>query len=191
MSATRADKTPDNAASTSTATHREPVLILNGQLDARPGELVDIRIDGISRTQERDGVTADSRAFAAPARMRWQDGVYWTVATLAMSDKPGWYPLSVTVPATQWPATRFRSCAPSARRSPCWRRRGWPAPAVVSLHFDDLYPGERGTDFTVRSAALPRPVRLVHDTTYDFYNPRAFWLSRKAQTRPCGWPLHL
>ncbi|MGW2974502.1 hypothetical protein ACWDBO_48975, partial [Streptomyces mirabilis] len=97
MSATRADKTPDNAASTSTATHREPVLILNGQLDARPGELVDIRIDGISRTQGRDGVTADSRAFAAPARMRWQDGVYWTVATLAMSDKPGWYPLSVTV----------------------------------------------------------------------------------------------
>ncbi|MFC9645171.1 hypothetical protein ACFTZF_42770, partial [Streptomyces mirabilis] len=97
MSATRADKTPDNAASTSTATHRKPVLILNGQLDARPGELVDIRIDGISRTQGRDGVTADSRAFAAPARMRWQDGVYWTVAALAMTDKPGWYPLSVTV----------------------------------------------------------------------------------------------
>ncbi|MFF0134571.1 hypothetical protein ACFYTG_54930 [Streptomyces mirabilis] len=175
VSATRADKTPDNAANTSTATHRKPVLILNGQLDARPGELVDIRIDGISRTQGRDGVTADSRAFAAPARMRWQDGVYWTVATLAMTDKPGWYPLSVTVAGHTMARDKVqvvRSQRPSftALASSRVARPG----ESVSLHFDDLYPGERGTDFTVRSAALPRPVRLVHDTTYDFYNPRAF-----------------
>ncbi|MEU1568710.1 hypothetical protein ABZ504_51955, partial [Streptomyces mirabilis] len=142
MSATRADKTPDNAASTSTATHRKPVLILNGQLDARPGELVDIRIDGISRTQGRDGVTADSRAFTAPARMRWQDGVYWTVAALAMTDKPGWYPLSVTVAGHSVARDKVqvvRSQRPSftVLASSRVARPG----ESVSLHFDDLYPG--------------------------------------------------
>ncbi|MER6350799.1 hypothetical protein ABT186_02820 [Streptomyces sp. NPDC001634] len=151
------------------------MLILNGQLDARPGELVAMLLDGVSRAQGHDAVTAQSPAFGAPVRLRWKDGAYGAVATLAMTDKPGWYPLSVAITGQTVARDRIH-VVPSERPSftvtvpSSVARPGGP----VALRFDDLYPGEQGTDFTVRSSALPRPARLVRDKLFDFYNPRAY-----------------
>ncbi|WP_234376901.1 hypothetical protein [Streptomyces sp. TP-A0356] len=151
------------------------MLILNGQLGARPGQLVDMQLDWVGGAQGHDAVVAQSPAFSAPVRLRWRNGGYGAVATLAMTGKPGWHPLSVTIAGRTVASDRiqvvrserpsFRLAAPSSAARPG---------ETVALRFDDLYPGERGTDFTVRSAALSGPVRLVHDKLYDFYNPRAF-----------------
>ncbi|MFI1168840.1 hypothetical protein ACH4UM_36100 [Streptomyces sp. NPDC020801] len=161
----------------------KPMLILNGQLDARPGQLVDIRLDGISRDQGHDAVTARSPAFSGPVPLRWQNGFYGAAPALAMKDKPGWYELSVTVAGRAVARDRIhvvRSERPSFTLS-VWSNTARPG-QPVPLHFDDLYPGERGTDFTVRSAALPRTVRLVHNDVYDYYDPRAF--SAEPQLKP-------
>ncbi|MEU7058108.1 hypothetical protein [Streptomyces sp. NPDC046197] len=184
-------KTPGAAPSPSTSGHKatstptttstagpapaKPQLILNGQLGARPGQLVSILLYGVGQSLGHDAVTAQSAAFSAPVRLRWQrdSGAYEAVAPLAMTDKPGSFPLSVTVAGHVVAHDRIqvvRSKRPSFTVSSDVARPGEP----VWLNFDDLYPGERGTDFTVRSAALPRPARLVHDAQYDFYNPRAF-----------------
>lgn len=165
----------DHAVSTPDATPLEPMLLLNGNLDARPGQLVDIRLDSVSRAQGHDAVTARSPAFSGPVRLRWQDGSYRAVQSLPMTDTPGRYPLTVAVAGRTVARDSIqvvRSERPSFTVTPAsgLARPGEP----LGLHFDDLYPGERGTDFTVRSAALPGPVRLVHDEHYDFYNPRAF-----------------
>ncbi|MGW1047648.1 hypothetical protein ACWD4N_03880 [Streptomyces sp. NPDC002586] len=172
-----------NAGSTASApiapvaTPGKPLLILNGQLDARPGQLVSLLLDGVGRTEGHDAVTAESRAFGKTVRLRWDKGdhAYGAVAPLAMTDRPGWYPLSVAVAGRTVATDRIqvvRSVRPSFTVGVDWRvaRPGEP----VALRFDDLYPGERGTDFTVRSPALPRPVRLVHDNLIDYYDPRAF-----------------
>ncbi|MFD0383778.1 hypothetical protein ACFQ2B_19930 [Streptomyces stramineus] len=43
------------------------------------------------------------------------------------------------------------------------------------MSYDDLYPGETGTSFTVRSPAFSAPVRLAHDPEgADWNNPRLF-----------------
>lgn len=157
------------------ASSGEPGLILNGQTDARPGQLVHMMLYGVSRAQGGDAVSARSPALSAPVRLRWEDDHYWAVGTLRMTAEPGWYPLTVAVHGRTVSSDRIQ-VVPSRRPSftlPAARdvtRPGEP----VWLGFDDLYPGERGADFTVRSAALPGPVRLVHDADTDFYNPRAF-----------------
>ncbi|MEU4871620.1 hypothetical protein [Streptomyces sp. NPDC021608] len=153
----------------------KPYLVLNGQTDARPGERVHMMLYGVSRAQGGDAVSARSSALGAPVRLRWEDDHYWAVGTRRMTAEPGWYPLDVAVHGRTVagdriqvvPARRPSFTLPTAREA---TRPGEP----VRLTFDDLYPGERGADFTVRSAALPRPVRLVHDAATDFYNPRAF-----------------
>ncbi|WEO97546.1 hypothetical protein A6P39_027970 [Streptomyces sp. FXJ1.172] len=175
--------TAHNAASTASTGSApagapgKPLLILNGQLDARPGQLVSLLLDGVGRAEGHDAVTAESRAFGGAVRLRWNkgDSAYEAVAPLAMTDRPGWYPLSVAVAGRTVATDRIqvvRSVRPSFTVGVDWRaaRPGEP----VTLRFDDLYPGEFGTGFTVRSTALPGPVRLAHDNVIDYYDPRAF-----------------
>ncbi len=155
-------------------TSGKPDLILDGQIDARPGEMVQMMLNGVSHARGGDAVTARSPAFSGPVRLRWDAGNYWAQAALGMTDKPGWYPLTVavhgrTVARDRIHVIRSRRPAFDISASGDVTRPG----ERVSLEFDDLYPGERGTDFTVRSAALPGPVRLVHEDSMVF-NPRDF-----------------
>ncbi|WP_327320367.1 hypothetical protein [Streptomyces sp. NBC_01235] len=176
-------KTASTTADSPGTTSGKPDLILNGQTDARPGQLVHMMLYGVSHAQGGDAVTAQSPALSGPVRLRWEGDHYWAPATLKMTDKPGWYPLTVAVHGRTVAHDRIqvvRSQRPSFTL-PASRdvtRPGEP----VWVGFDDLYPGERGTDFTVRSAALPGPVRLVHDENMDFYNPRAF--SARPELKP-------
>ncbi|MGW7008535.1 hypothetical protein ACWGCW_38605 [Streptomyces sp. NPDC054933] len=163
----------------------KPVVILNGSTEARPGQLVDILLEGVSGAQPRGGVTAASPAFHRPARLRWHqdEGAYEAVVPLSMTDKPGWYPLSVAVGGHVVARDKIqivRSQRPSlsVTASAAVARPG----EQLSVRFDDLYPGETGTGFTVRSEALPKPVRLAHDPIGDFYDPRAF--SAQPELRP-------
>ncbi|MGV9991621.1 hypothetical protein [Streptomyces sp. NPDC003374] len=175
----RQTASPTHTAATTAATPGtaggKADLILNGQTDARPGQLVHMMLYGVSRAQGGDAVSAQSPALRGPVRLRWEGDHYAALATLEMTDKPGWYPLTVAVHGRTVAHDRIqvvRSQRPSFTMpaSGDVTRPGEP----VWMSFDDLYPGERGTDFTVRSAALPRPVRLAHDDDTDFYNPRAF-----------------
>ncbi|MYT33718.1 MULTISPECIES: hypothetical protein [unclassified Streptomyces] len=179
-----ADKAEGDRGRALTGKPFKPVLELAGNLDARPEQLVGIRLDFLSRAQGHDAVTAHSPAFSGPVRLRWQDDdSYGATRPLAMTDKAGWYPLEVSVAGRTVARDRIH-VVPSERPSFTLTfgsevaRPGEP----LWLNFDDLYPGERGTDFTVRSAALHRPVRLVHDERNDFYNPRAF--SARAELAP-------
>ncbi|WP_329416482.1 hypothetical protein OG802_33045 [Streptomyces sp. NBC_00704] len=154
----------------------KPFLILNGQTDARPGELVHMMLYNVSRAQGGDAVSARSPALTAPVRLRWEDGHYGAVGTRRTTAGPGWYPLTVTVHGRTVSSDRIQ-VVPSRRPSftlPASRNDVTRPGEAVWLEFDDLYPGERGAGFTVRSAALPAPVRLVHDAYRDFYNPRLF-----------------
>ncbi|WP_369355297.1 hypothetical protein [Streptomyces sp. cg2] len=179
-----ADKTAGNRDSTLTSQPSRPVLELTGNLEARPGQLVGIRLDFVSRAQGHDAVTAHSPAFSGPVKLQWQnDDSYGATHPLAMTDKAGWYPIEVSIAGRTVAHDRIhvlRSERPSFTMTfgSDVARPGEP----LWLNFDDLYPGERGTDFTVRSAALRRPVRLVHDERNDFYNPRAF--SARAELAP-------
>ncbi|MEU9123615.1 hypothetical protein AB0C96_27710 [Streptomyces sp. NPDC048506] len=174
-SAHGAHKTADDTTRTPAAKPADPLLTLSGNLDARPGQRVDIRLDDVRCAPEDDAVTAESPAFGKPVRLKWHEGACGALTSLAMTAKPGWYPLKVTlagrtvahdkihVVRSQRPSFTLTLASETARPGePLW------------LNFDDLYPGERGTDFTVRSVALRRPVRLAHSEQYDYYNPRAF-----------------
>ncbi|GAA1889817.1 hypothetical protein [Streptantibioticus ferralitis] len=164
--------------STAAAPGREkPVLMLNGSTEARPGQLVDIMLEGVSGARSRYGVTATSPAFHSPTRLRWHqdEDAYEAVVPLSMTDKPGWYPLAVAVGGHVVARDKIqivRSQRPSlsVTASAAVARPG----EQVAVRFDDLYPGETGSGFTVRSAALPKPARLARDQIGDFYNPRAF-----------------
>jgi len=153
----------------------KPSLILNGQSDARPGALVQLILYGVAPKQGGDAVAAESAAFGRPVRLRWDGQNYSALATVRMTARPGAYPLTVTVhdrvvgrdsvkvvPSQRPSFTLSASTDVTRPGEPVW------------FGFDDLYPGEKGTDFTVRSAALPKPVRLVHDSIDGYYNPRAF-----------------
>ncbi|WP_246561429.1 hypothetical protein [Streptomyces roseirectus] len=164
-----------SAAPSPAAPAVRPSLILNGETDARPGELVHLMLYGVGRAQGGDAVVARSPALAGPVRLSWEDDHFWALAALKMTNRPGRYPLTVEV--------RGRAVAKDAVQVVRSQRPSFTIPEArdvlrpgqpVWLGFDDLYPGERGTDFTVRSAALSAPVRLVHDDATDFYNPRAF-----------------
>ncbi|MEU9499966.1 hypothetical protein [Streptomyces sp. NPDC048196] len=153
----------------------KPTLIVGGNLDARPGQLVTLELDGVNCESVDAPVVARSSAFHGPVRLRRQDGSFGATVSLPMTAKPGRHPLSVTVAARTLAHDKIhvvRSKRPSFELNQASDEARPGAP--VWLFFDDLYPGERGTHFTVRSAALPRPVRLVHDKHFDFYNPRTF-----------------
>lgn len=170
-----ADHGKGKSGSTPAATSRKPTLTVAGNLDARPGQLVTMELDGVNCDQGDAPVVARSAALSGPVRLRRQDGSCGATISLPMTDKPGSYPLSVTVAGHTVARDKIqvvRSQRPSFTLTPASEVARPGAP--VWLYFDDLYPGERGTHFTVRSAALSRPVRLAHDKPLDFYNPRTF-----------------
>ena len=152
----------------------KPSLILNGQTDARPGGLVQMILYGVGPKEGGDAVIARSSAFGGPVRLRWEGDNYGADGTVRMTTEPGSYPLTLTV-RDRVVARDTVEVVPSQRPSFTLSASDVTRPGEsVSLRYDDLYPGEKGTDFTVRSAALPKPVRLVHNSLYDYYNPRAF-----------------
>ncbi|PWI44227.1 hypothetical protein [Streptomyces sp. ICBB 8177] len=158
-----------------------PVLLVNGNYDARPGERVDVNVQGVDEAQGKAGVTATSHAFTGPAHLRWYHSAwvsgYDALVTLSPTAKPGSYPLTVSIGDRVVGRDRIEV---SPRQAPRFTVAGVPGGQVVrpgqriSLRYDDLYPGQTGTDFTVSSRALAAPVRLRHDDTTDFYDPRAF-----------------
>ncbi len=143
---------------------------------ARPGELADLSLEGEPRGLK--AVTATSSAFSRPVTFKWSEygGDYEAVATLGISDKPGGYPLAVKIGDRVVARDRLR-VLPSER--PSFEVQTLYAPVarpgeLIDAEFDDLYPGETGTDFTVRSTALAGPVRLVHNNQLDHFTPRLF-----------------
>ncbi|MEU6478545.1 hypothetical protein ABZ858_16930 [Streptomyces sp. NPDC047017] len=162
------------AASTPAAALPRVTLLLDGQIEARPGQLLGVRVEGLASEQGEDGVTAASPALDGPVRLRWQRyGAFEAAPAVATTAEPGWYPLTVAVAGRVVARDRVqvvRSRRPSFTVSGSDPSR--PGERVW-LGFDDLFPGERGTGFTVRSAALSGPVRLGRDR-YEFHNPRSF-----------------
>ncbi|MGA5134573.1 hypothetical protein QZH56_22580 [Streptomyces olivoreticuli] len=155
-------------------------LLLNGAFDNRPGELVDIDVQGV---RGRGDVTVSSPVF--PHRVKLVPYAHRAPAAerghharpaIAMTVRPGSYPLTVRagghVVAEErvevGPARRpqFTVTAPDEVMRP--GERLWMA-------YDDLFPGETGTSFEARSPAFPEPVRLAHDPAgTDWNNPRLF-----------------
>ncbi|MFG3117750.1 hypothetical protein ACGF4C_25580 [Streptomyces sp. NPDC048197] len=146
---------------------------MDGASEARPGLRLTISLDGL-KCNPADPVVARSSAFSGPVRLSCQDGSCRATTSVSMTAKPRSHPVSVTIAGRTIARDKIRvgrSKRPSLELNQAEdvARPGAP----VWVYFDDLYPGERGTHFTVRSSALPRPVRLTHDVA-DFNNPRTF-----------------
>ncbi|MFI9724345.1 hypothetical protein ACIHFE_32710 [Streptomyces sp. NPDC052396] len=152
-------------------------VLLNGAFDNRPGELIDIDVQGA-----HGEVTVSSPVFPHPVRLapytdRDSGGRGHHGRPAVGTDvRPGSYPLTVRaggrvvaedrveVKAPQRPA--FQVTTPDDVIRPGEQFGVW---------FDDLYPGERGETFTVSSPAFARPVRLAHDPEGSHWNnPRMF-----------------
>ncbi|RLU78889.1 hypothetical protein CTZ27_37490 [Streptomyces griseocarneus] len=155
-------------------------LLLNGAFDNRPGELVDIDVQGV---RGRGEVTVSSPVFPQRVRLtpyehRAPEPVrgHHARPAIAMTVRPGSYPLTVRAggrvvaedrvevgPARR---PRFTVTSPGEVMRP--GEQLWMA-------YDDLFPGETGTAFEARSSAFPAPVRLAHDPKgSDWNNPRLF-----------------
>ncbi|GAA2920639.1 hypothetical protein GCM10020221_16020 [Streptomyces thioluteus] len=154
-------------------------VVLNGAFENRPGELVDVDVQGV---HPGDPVTVHSPAFGRrPVRLapydrdRRAQGHHGRPA-VAMTARPGAYPLAVRVGGRTVARDLVRvrpQKPPSFRLSD---EDGVLRPGErFALWFDDLYPGETGSSFTARSPVLPGPVRLVHDPRGSHWNnPRMF-----------------
>ncbi|WP_157868674.1 hypothetical protein [Streptomyces caatingaensis] len=151
-------------------------VVLNSAFENRPGELVDVDVQGVG---PRTPVTVHSAAFGrrpvrlAPCRRgsghRGRPAVEWTA-------RPGAYPLAVRVGGRTVARDLVRvrpQKPPSFRLSD---EDGVLRPGErLALWFDDLRPGATGSSFLARSPLLPRPVRLVHDPRGSHWNnPRMF-----------------
>ncbi|WP_431044131.1 hypothetical protein ACQUSR_21020 [Streptomyces sp. P1-3] len=163
-------------------------LILNGAMDARPGEIVDLRLEGISPERGQAKVVASSPAFGDKVHLVHKKDVvsegtegdvvvssYAAREPLAMTARPGTYPVVVKVGSKEVARDEVKVVA-SQRPTfdvSAFHEEARPGERLY-LEFDDLYPGETGTDFTVRSKAFTAPVRLTHDKERDWYNPRLF-----------------
>ncbi|WP_372407972.1 hypothetical protein [Streptomyces luteireticuli] len=162
-------------ASADSAVH----VVLNGAFENRPGELVDVDVQGV-----RPGapVTVHSPVFGSrPVPLapydhdRRAQGHHGRPA-VAMTARPGAYPLAVRVGGRTVARDLVRvrpQKPPSFRLSD---EDGVLRPGErFALWFDDLWPGETGSSFTARSPVLPGPVRLVHDPRGSHWNnPRMF-----------------
>ncbi|MFF5131759.1 hypothetical protein ACFY41_33165 [Streptomyces syringium] len=148
-------------------------LLVNGAFDNRPGELIDIDVRGVRAGAD---VTVSSPVFDRPVRLAPSDGGHHARPAVEMSTPPGTYPLKVEadgkivareqveVKASERPT--FQVTTPGDELRPGEQLGMW---------FDDLYPGETGDAFTVRSPAFPAPIRLTHDPKgADWNNPRMF-----------------
>ncbi|WP_109284586.1 hypothetical protein [Streptomyces orinoci] len=139
----------------------------------RPGELVDVRVEDITG----DEAEVSSPAFDHPVRLtgRPLEGIHGRVP-IAMRTKPGSYPLTASVGGRV--VAKARLGVTEAQR-PVFHvttpddviRPG----EQLGISFDDLYPGETGSSFSVTSPAFPSPIRLTHDANgSDWNNPRLF-----------------
>ncbi|MFF7731192.1 hypothetical protein [Streptomyces sp. NPDC008001] len=148
-------------------------LLLNSAFGNRPGELVDIEVQG---ARGRGDVTVSSPVFPRPVRLAVREHAHHARPAIAMTTAPGTYPLTVRaggrvvaedrveVKPSQRPS--FTAASPGEVLRP--GERLWMA-------YDDLYPGENGRSFTVRSPAFRKEVRLAHDpSSTDWNNPRLF-----------------
>ncbi|MHC5905065.1 hypothetical protein ACVNF4_14345 [Streptomyces sp. S6] len=169
-----AHTTRESASSAPATPAQKPSLDLNGRDDARPGKLIQMILYWVDHAQGGDAVVVRSAAFDGPVRLKWDSDNYWALVTVPMTTRPGSYPLTLTVRDRVIVHDTVK-VLPSQRPSFTLSASDVTRPGEsVSFEFDDLYPGEKDTDFTVRSAALAKPVRLVHNDVYDYYNPRAF-----------------
>ncbi|WP_449478072.1 hypothetical protein [Streptomyces abikoensis] len=148
-------------------------VLLNSAFDNRPGELVDIEVQGV---RERGDVTVSSPVFPHPVRLAPREHAHHGRPAIAMTTGPGTYPLTVRaggrvvaedrveVKPSRRPA--FTAALPGEVLRP--GERLW-------VSYDDLYPGETGQSFTVHSPAFRKEVRLAHDpSSADWNNPRLF-----------------
>lgn len=152
-------------------------LLLNGAFDNRPGELIDIDVQGL---RAHGDVTVTSSVFPQPVRLTpyRHDGErgHHARPAVATTVRPGSYPLrvhaggkvvaeeNVEVKAAQRPVFQVASEGEVLRPG---ERQG--------ISYDDLWPGETGDVFTASSPAFRAPVRLVHDPqSSDWNNPRMF-----------------
>ncbi|PNE35752.1 hypothetical protein AF335_04730 [Streptomyces eurocidicus] len=158
----------------------EVQLLLNGAFDSRPGELIDIDVRGVA---ERVAVRVVSPAFDRPVeltpyapRTPGEGRGHHARPAVSATARPGSHPLTVEAggrvvaedrvevgPARR---PRFTVASPGGPLRP--GQRLWMA-------YDDLYPGETGTAFSVRSSAFRASVSLAHDPGGpDWNNPRLF-----------------
>ncbi|MEU8551189.1 hypothetical protein AB0C81_30115 [Streptomyces roseoverticillatus] len=148
-------------------------VLLNSAFGNRPGELVDIEVQGV---REGGDVTVSSPVFPHAVRLAPRAHAHHGRPAIAMTTGPGTYPLTVRaggrvvakdrveVKPPQRPS--FTAASPGEVLRP--GERLWMA-------YDDLYPGESGQSFTVRSPAFRKEVRLAHDPkSTDWNNPRLF-----------------
>ncbi|MFI0259161.1 hypothetical protein ACH4OW_09020 [Streptomyces sp. NPDC017056] len=150
---------------------------------SRPGELFSVNVRGLGRPDARQEATASSPAFAGPVRLTayWMDlekeYSFQAKPAIAESARPGSHPLLVAVGGRTVAKATVR-VAPAKR--PEFSVSASPGRAqrpgeTLAVSYDDLYPGETGHTFTVRSEAFDGPASLTHDPDgSDWNNPRLF-----------------
>ncbi|MFI0716862.1 hypothetical protein ACH4SK_41090 [Streptomyces inhibens] len=149
----------------------------------RPGELVDLQVVGVATRHEK--VVVKSPAFAHAVRLAYdRDPMaepswglsYQARGQIAMKAKRGTYPLRVEIAGrvvNRGTVHVVASHRPSFEVS--GSVEGVRPGESVGLFFDDLYPGETGSSFTVHSKAFKGPVPLRHDDHGGYWNnPRMF-----------------
>ncbi|WP_185836980.1 hypothetical protein [Streptomyces sp. WAC 06783] len=173
---------------------RRQVTVWVDDMGQRPGGLLQVTVDGLGRLNARQKVIASSPAFAGPARLtEYSTGIagdhsLLARAAVAMSARPGRYPVRIaldgrTVAKSTVQVVPAKRPEFSVSRTPGSPQRPG---AQLGVSYDDLYPGETGRTFTVRSAAFDKPVTLTHDPDGpDWNNPRLFdavpMVSRRAK----------
>ncbi|WP_425506644.1 hypothetical protein [Streptomyces rectiverticillatus] len=148
-------------------------LLLNSAYDNRPGELVDIEVQGIRTPGD---VTVFSPVFPRPVRLALRDDGHHARPAIAMTTEPGTYPLTVRAGGRVVAEERVE-VKPSERPSFSVTSPGEVLRPGERLwmSYDGLYPGETGRSFAVSSPAFRAPVRLAHDpSSTDWNNPRLF-----------------
>ncbi|MCK7624475.1 hypothetical protein MUU72_15420 [Streptomyces sp. RS10V-4] len=152
----------------------DPPAISQAFAGPRPGEAIGIDLLNFTRKPGMD-LVAESPVFAAPIRLdapAEDTGGEGVKAPIPPTAEPGRYPLVVKAhgrviarDTIDVKPPRLPSVEVDGGRA---RRPG----TKVNVFFDDLYPGETGTSFTVRSTAFPAPVRLAHSKGWN--NTRVF-----------------
>ncbi|MEU6769697.1 hypothetical protein [Streptomyces sp. NPDC046759] len=157
------------------AAAQDPPTISQAFAGPRPGEAIGIDVLNYD-TKPGVHLVAESPVFAAPIRLgdpARDTGGEGTRAPIPASARPGTYPLVVKARG-KVVARDTIEVKPPRRPSIEVDSGGNARPGVkVNLFFDDLYPGETGTSFTVRCAAFTSPVRLAHDKK-SWNNTRTF-----------------
>ncbi|UNO39824.1 hypothetical protein [Streptomyces sp. MST-110588] len=173
---------------------RRHVSVWVDDMGQRPGGLLQVTADGLGRLRARQKVIASSPAFARPVRLtEYSTGVpgdhsLLAKAAIAMSARPGRYPVRITLDGRTVARSTVQVVPAKRPEFSVSQTPGWPERPgeQLGVSYDDLYPGETGHAFTVRSAAFDKPVALTHDADGpDWNNPRLFdalpMVSRRAK----------